>query len=145
MARFCVGLACWRWLCCLPACRGTLALSQLRELNCCRPAAVALPCCCAAARLDTAKLVKDSLEQSPKAVVIKCKDSLLPVAAAACSDADASIREVAQGIVAVFAVKAGSMAIIDKVGVLNHCPFGAAWEAMSRHGSCIRPITSTMS
>lgn len=67
-----------------------------------------------AARLDTAKLARDSLERAPKAVVLRCKDSLLPVAGAAAADADAAIREAAQGILVVFAVKSGSMAILDK-------------------------------
>eukprot|EP00887_Chlorella_sp_A99_P000367 scaffold13.g367.t1 len=66
------------------------------------------------ARLDTAKLVKDYLEGAPKPAVLKCKDSLLPAAAKLASDADAGIREAAQGVLVVFAIKAGGMGILDK-------------------------------
>jgi len=67
------------------------------------------------ARLETLKLLKGMLQDSPKPVVVRVKDVLLTPAATLAMEADSSIREAAQAVLVMFAVKAGGMSILDKV------------------------------
>lgn len=56
-------------------------------------------------------------------LAVQVQGSLLPVLANLAGDSDANIRDAAQGAMVVFAVKAGSMAVLDKVrlcGVGDH-------------------------
>ncbi|PRW20522.1 microtubule associated isoform A [Chlorella sorokiniana] len=64
---------------------------------------------------ETAKLVRDVLEQTPKAVVTKLRDSILPACAKLAEAGDSEVREAAQAALVAFAVRAGSMGILDKV------------------------------
>ena len=67
------------------------------------------------ARLETLKLLKGMLQDSPKPVVVRVKDVLLAPAATLAMEADSCIREAAQAVLVMFAVKAGGMSILDKV------------------------------
>lgn len=64
---------------------------------------------------ETAKLVRDVLEQTPKAVVTKLRDSILPACAKLAEAGDSEVREAGQAALVAFAVRCGSMGILDKV------------------------------
>ncbi|KAL4424717.1 hypothetical protein ABPG77_000060 [Micractinium sp. CCAP 211/92] len=63
---------------------------------------------------ETAKFVKDVLEQSPKAVVTKCAP-LLPACAKLAGAGESDVREAGQEALVAFAVRSGSMSVLDKV------------------------------
>jgi hypothetical protein len=69
----------------------------------------------AAVKRETAKLVRDVLEHTPKPVVLKLRDSVLPAVAKLADAGDNEVREAAQAALVAFAVRAGSMGILDKV------------------------------
>lgn len=63
---------------------------------------------------ETAKFVKDVLEQSPKAAVSKCAALLAPCAKLA-GAGESDVREAGQEALVAFAVRSGSMGVLDKV------------------------------
>ncbi|KAL4854812.1 hypothetical protein ACK3TF_004509 [Chlorella vulgaris] len=64
---------------------------------------------------ETAKLVRDVLEQTPKPVVLKLRDTVLPACAKLAAAGESDVREAGQAALVMFAVRAGSMSILDKV------------------------------
>lgn len=64
---------------------------------------------------ETAKFVYDVLQQTPKAVVMKLKDSVLPAIAKLAGAGEVDVREAGQVALVAFAVRAGSMSVLDKV------------------------------
>lgn len=56
------------------------------------------------------------MEATPKAVVLKLRDSVLPACAKLAEAGDSEVREAGQAAMVAFAVRAGSMGILDKVG-----------------------------
>lgn len=70
---------------------------------------------------ETAKFVNDVLQQTPKAVVMKLRDSLLPACAKLASAGESDVREAGQTALVTFAVRSGSMSVLDKVGA-GHLP-----------------------
>lgn len=66
-------------------------------------------------RLDTLRLVRDSVEGCDKAAAARVRDSLLPATAKLAPDADAGIREAAQAALVAFALKLGSYSAIQPV------------------------------
>lgn len=59
--------------------------------------------------------MKDVLEQSPKAAVSKCAALLAPCAKLA-GAGESDVREAGQEALVAFAVRSGSMGVLDKVG-----------------------------
>jgi len=79
------------------------------------------PCplsCLPAVKRETAKLVYDLLQQTPKPVVLKLRDTVLPACAKLAGAGESDVREAGQAALVAFAVRAGSMSVLDKVGGL---------------------------
>ena len=59
--------------------------------------------------------MRDVLQHTPKAVAVKLRDSVLAACAKLADAADGEVREAAQATLVAFAVRAGSMSILDRV------------------------------
>lgn len=66
-------------------------------------------------RLDTLRLLKDMIDDSPKAQAQRSKDGLLPAVATSAADADGGIREAAQGVLVAYAQKLGGYNSVQSV------------------------------
>ena len=88
------------------------------------PACPALPLLpLPAVKRETAKLVRDVLETTPKPVLLKLRDSVLPAVAALAVAGDVDVREAGQAAMVAFAVRAGSMSILDRVSACCCCRY----------------------
>ncbi len=119
---------------CCAAARWTTALHRLPSLaDVASPQALSFPALLPAVKRETAKFVKDVLEHSPKAVVTKCAP-LLPACAKLAGAGESDVREAGQEALVAFAVRSGSMSVLDKVDR------GRGWEDgqadLGRGASC---------
>lgn len=85
-----------------------------------------LPPPAAAVKRETARFVKDALESTPKALLSRMRDTLLPALAKLAGAGESDVREAAQAALVAFAVRAGSMSALDKVGTAWVLVAGAA-------------------
>lgn len=98
--------------------------SPAEPSSCCPPPQALSPLALLpAVKRETAKFVKDVLEQSPKPVVSKCAP-LLPACAKLAGAGESDVREAGQEALVAFAVRSGSMGVLDKVG-----RGGVGWRA----------------
>lgn len=93
----------------------TSCFATCKPANSRRISATLFPCWWPAVKRETANFVKDVLEQSPKAVVSKCTSLLQPCAKLA-GAGESDVREAGQAALVAFAVRSGSMSVLDKVG-----------------------------
>ena len=60
--------------------------------------------------------MKEVLAQTPKPAVGKLRDNVLPACAKLADAGDNEVREAGQAALVAFAVRSGSMSVLDKVG-----------------------------
>ena len=65
--------------------------------------------------------MRDVLQTTPKPVLLKLRDSVLPAVAALAVVGDSDVREAGQAAMVAFAVRAGSMSILDRVSACGCC------------------------
>lgn len=62
-------------------------------------------------------MLQECMDASSKEAIAKAHSVLIPAAAAAANDAMPNIREAALQLLTTFAIKAGSMKPVDRVGI----------------------------